>query len=961
MPASSADFPALGASTSSSGYSDGLGRRSLAFDREDGTMLERLAVRAELSAFERSLRDRLERIAALDDERIAKPRSIERGPDGALIVLSEFVPGSRMSELLDAVAQQGTVPGLDVALGYLLDVLPALCGLHAGAGFAHGAITPGRTVLTPAGQVVLLDGIFGEALSRLQYNRRRLWSEFGIAMASAPGPPRFDPTCDLSQTALCAVMLMIGRPIEEYEYPDAIPSMLVEVVDVAQIRGSSDFATGLQHFLQRALPLPGRRPYTAADDALIDVRDLARELGLDVCRRALLEFIEQQESGGSTAILSSGDTSEYSYEYGADEFAASTNGDGEIDLDSDEDGTELELDLDGSAAAEEDTIYDLSSGDESTEPATIEEPIEAAAEEPIVAEAFHADAFVPPDPEPEPESATAIPETFEAAPFVDEPIGQAPPIEESAAPIVDATPINEPAAEPAFDPAPSADNDEHEPATDMEAEPVAELTSEEPAAELAPDPEPVTDAEPAEDSKSSRRRKRSRSARSRKDKLRSAVRPQPLAPPAPRPPAPVPPAPPPPVAKPTGSGWLVEPARAAAFDPPVPAPAAVTPPPPVTLPPAMASPTIAPAAPIVTAPPIVAPPPIAPPITLAPPSPPPPVPGPPVPQPVAPLPMPRPISAPPVTPPAPIPIRPAPPSAVAPTVKLKTEPPAGFAPPRKARPDPVEDIYSSRAIPDAAQQPSEFPWKLAAAAVAFIALAIVGGKWYMSSSKSEPPPAATEAVAPVAEPVSAAAPKMGRVQIETQPTGARVLLAGKHLGDAPLTIELPAGRHTLTFATSSDSVRRTVRVEAGKTLPLSVPIYRGWLDVVAPIILEVSENGKPIGDTEQSQLLLPPGRHELTFSNRDLDYTSTHVVEIEPGVGKRLTINPQGVANLNASPWAEVWVDGKKIGETPLGDLQLPLGTHEIVFKNPAYGERRMTTTIRANAPVALSVDMRKP
>ena len=920
-------------------------------------MLERLVVRAELSAFERSLRDRLERIAAMDDERIAKPRSIERGHDGALIVLSEFVPGSRLSELLDATAQQGTVPGLDVALGYLLDVLPALCGLHAGAGFAHGAITPGRTVLTPAGQVVLLDGIFGEALSRLQYNRQHLWNEFGIAIGPASGPPRFDASCDISQTALCAVMLMIGRPIAEYEYPDVIPSMLVEVVDVAQIRGTSDFATGLQHFLQRALPLPGRRPYTAADDALIDVRDLARELGLDVCRRALLEFIEQQESGGSTAILSSdSDATGLSDEYGAEEFEARSNGDGDAP-DSDEDGTELELDLDGDAAPEEDTVYDLSSTDESAEPTTIDEPVEAPVEEPFPATAIHADAFVPPEPEPQPDPVTPPADTLEAAPFVDEPIGQAPAIEESLEPVAEAAPVEEPAAEPAFEPASSIDEEpepvaasEAEPAFDessLEAEDASSLDADE-AAEETPSLESVTDAEPAEeDAKSSRRRKRSRSARSRKDKLRSAARPQPLIPAPTRSHLPMPPpaAPPPaPAAKTRNSGWLVEPARAATFEPPVPAQPAVAPP--VVAPPPLAPPIVA------------APPPVAPPIALAPPPPPP---APVLQPPVAPLPMPRPISAPAPPPPPPIPIRPAAPIAPAPALKLKTEAPAGYAPPRKARPDPVEDIYSSRAVPDAPQQASEFPWKLAAAAVAFIALAIVGGKWYMSSSKAAPPPVAAEAAPPVTEQVSAAAPKMGRVQIETQPAGARVLFAGKHLGDAPLTIELPVGRHTLTFATSSDSVRRTVRVEAGKTLALSVPIYRGWLDVVAPIILEVSENGKPIGDTEQSQLLLPPGRHELTFTNRDLDYTSTHVVEIEPGLGKRLTINPTGLANLNASPWAEVWMNGKKLGDTPLANIQLPLGTHEIVFKNPDFGERRMTTTIRANAPVALSVDLRKP
>src|SRR5262245_36708816 len=266
MSAPSAGFPALSASTSSSGYRDGFGRRALAFDREDGTMLERLAVRAELSAFGRSLRDRLERIAAIDDERIAKPRSIERAGDGSLVVLSEYVPGTRLSELIDETARQGSVPGVEVALGFLLDILPALCGLHAGAGFAHGGVTAGRTVLTPAGQVVILDAIFGEALSRLRYSRNRLWAEFGIAMPPGRGPARFDAACDVSQAVLSAVMLMLGRPVAEHEHPDVIPSLLVEVVDVAQIRGGNEFAAGLQRFLQRSLPLPGRRPYATADD-----------------------------------------------------------------------------------------------------------------------------------------------------------------------------------------------------------------------------------------------------------------------------------------------------------------------------------------------------------------------------------------------------------------------------------------------------------------------------------------------------------------------------------------------------------------------------------------------------------------------------------------------------------------------------------------------------------------------
>src|SRR5688572_33430437 len=101
MPAPSTDPLSLGASTTSSGFADGLGRRALAFDREEGTMLERLTLRPELAAFETMLRERLERVAALEDERLARLLSIEHDSDGALVVVSEFVPGSRLSDLLD--------------------------------------------------------------------------------------------------------------------------------------------------------------------------------------------------------------------------------------------------------------------------------------------------------------------------------------------------------------------------------------------------------------------------------------------------------------------------------------------------------------------------------------------------------------------------------------------------------------------------------------------------------------------------------------------------------------------------------------------------------------------------------------------------------------------------------------------------------------------------------------------
>jgi hypothetical protein len=313
-----------------------------------------------------------------------------------------------------------------------------------------------------------------------------------------------------------------------------------------------------------------------------------------------------------------------------------------------------------------------------------------------------------------------------------------------------------------------------------------------------------------------------------------------------------------------------------------------------------------------------------------------------------------------------------PPAPIAPqasTLRLK-EPIGVAAKPRAARPQaPAGDIYSAPARPDPAATGSRgFPWKLAAAAAVVLAIggAAAGGYIPGRSSPTAAAPAPKPAPAPTtapaaAPPVRSIAANTGRIEIETQPAGAKVLVDGKPAGESPLALDaIPAGRHTLTFISTAGSVRRTIRVEAGKTLKVDVPIFSGWVGIFAPIVLEVAEDGRSIGTTEESRLMLAPGRHELTLTNRELGYTSIQTVDIEPGEVRSLTIDPRGSVNFNATPWAEVWIDGKKVGETPLANLPVTLGVREIVFKNQQFGERRVTITVKANEPAAVSIDMSK-
>ena len=181
-------------------------------------------------------------------------------------------------------------------------------------------------------------------------------------------------------------------------------------------------------------------------------------------------------------------------------------------------------------------------------------------------------------------------------------------------------------------------------------------------------------------------------------------------------------------------------------------------------------------------------------------------------------------------------------------------------------------------------------------------------------------------------------------------------------GESPVALDgIAAGRHTVTFVTSSGSVKRTIRVEAGRTAKLDVPIFSGWVGIYAPFVLDVVEGGHVIGTTEEPRILLSPGKHELTLVNRELGYSSAQTVDIEPGEVKSISIDPRGHVSLNATPWAEVWIDGRKVGDTPVANLELPLGVREVTFRHPQFGERRVIVTVKGNTPAAISIDMSKP
>ena len=134
----------------------------------------------------------------------------------------------------------------------------------------------------------------------------------------------------------------------------------------------------------------------------------------------------------------------------------------------------------------------------------------------------------------------------------------------------------------------------------------------------------------------------------------------------------------------------------------------------------------------------------------------------------------------------------------------------------------------------------------------------------------------------------------------------------------------------------------------------------GWVAFKTPFTIEVREKGQTLGTTDAERLQLPVGRHELELVNETLGYRATRAVQIAGGKVTSVNIDlPQGVVHLNATPWAEVWIDGARVGETPIGNLAVAIGPHEIVFRHPQLGEKRHAISVTLNAPVRVSMDMK--
>ncbi len=257
------------------------------------------------------------------------------------------------------------------------------------------------------------------------------------------------------------------------------------------------------------------------------------------------------------------------------------------------------------------------------------------------------------------------------------------------------------------------------------------------------------------------------------------------------------------------------------------------------------------------------------------------------------------------------------------------------------------------------------------------------------------PPVALKPAGDVAhQELSAGDGKTGFV-LKTDPPGAKVNLDGVWLdGVTPIRVSgVPAGKHVveLSLPGATQQKRLAFEVTAGETLELGTvslgPVAPSLTVDSKPRGVEVwlLQAGKPrrmLGTTPLTEKGVDPAlatairieakgfkpwQQDVDFSKAtggDVSVTADLVAMSEDGAVRpppparpkatrprarraptarartaapRSSATGQGTLRINSRPWAEVSIDGRSVGNTPLMNLELSAGTHRITLRNPDF------------------------
>ncbi|OJH36086.1 serine/threonine-protein kinase [Cystobacter ferrugineus] len=230
-----------------------------------------------------------------------------------------------------------------------------------------------------------------------------------------------------------------------------------------------------------------------------------------------------------------------------------------------------------------------------------------------------------------------------------------------------------------------------------------------------------------------------------------------------------------------------------------------------------------------------------------------------------------------------------------------------------------------------------------------------------SEPRAQTPRPLSTPVQPLPAAKSSASKAMGARQ-ETAPDKSRG--AGRWVLGTCVAALLLGGGGVLLWKTNSPPVPRNPPAVATRPevppAPASTPPRQSAPPAADPALSPEAENKPapavaatpPDGNQEASAEQHPTAPEPI--AERDVPPPARPAAQVSKRATPRAKSTAKGTLELRIRPYATVYVDGKKVGETPLPPLELPVGRHIVRLVNEEAGEKKFDVEIEPNKPYPL-------
>ncbi len=147
----------------------------------------------------------------------------------------------------------------------------------------------------------------------------------------------------------------------------------------------------------------------------------------------------------------------------------------------------------------------------------------------------------------------------------------------------------------------------------------------------------------------------------------------------------------------------------------------------------------------------------------------------------------------------------------------------------------------------------------------------------------------------------------------------------------------------------------------------------GRLTLVTDSPARVSIDGKPMGKTPVKRMSVTPGRHMVTYSSKALGSQYEFEIRVKPDKHTTCTYSFETGENrceeegagaaaaktaltLSSKPAAEVSIDGKTVGMTPMETFEVAPGHYKLEFK--ASGFKSVTKEVDVSPAETVRVEV---